>query len=463
MDFLGRIALALTRWSERWIPSSFVIAILLTFLVFVLAIALTPATALQCVTFWGDGFWELLSFAMQMTLIMVSGYVVAASPPVDRALTRLARLPRGPRSCVMLMAFLSMALGMLHWGLSIVVSALMVRRFARHEPRVDYRLLVTAGYLGMGLTWHAGLSASAPLLVATPGHFLEKQMGVVPLGQTIFSPFNLILAFIVLGVFTLLIPLLHPRPGRALTVDPALLAEEAPRDGDAFTGRTSTSASGPTSASASGPALAGFATWIDHWPVLGWLVGATGFVWLVQYFHGHGWTAVTLNVVNFTYLMLGVALHGRASRLVASAEEGMKLAGGVVLQFPFYAGIYGIIRGSGLTEVIGRAFAEAATARTYPLFVYWYSGLVNYFVPSGGSKWAIEAPYILAAGDLLQVAKPKIVLAYAWGDMLTDVIQPFWALPLLKAARLDFRHILGYAMLVFILYALLVSLAFWLA
>jgi len=205
MDFLGRIALALTRWSERWVPSSFVIAILLTFLVFVLAIALTSATALQCVTFWGDGFWELLSFAMQMTLIMVSGYVVAASPPVDRALTRLARLPRGPRSCVMLMAFLSMALGMLHWGLSIVVSALMVRRFARHEPRVDYRLLVTAGYLGMGLTWHAGLSASAPLLVATPGHFLERQMGIVPLGQTIFSPFNLILAFIVLGVFTLLI------------------------------------------------------------------------------------------------------------------------------------------------------------------------------------------------------------------------------------------------------------------
>jgi short-chain fatty acids transporter len=355
MDALGRVALALTRWSERWIPSSFAIALLLTFLTAALAMTLTPTSPLACVTYWGDGFWELLSFGMQMTLIMVSGYVVAVAPAVDRLLARVARLPRGPRSCVALMAFLSMALGLLHWGLSIVVSAVMVKRFARHEPRVDYRLLVTAGYLGMGLTWHAGLSASAPLLVATPGHFLEAQMGVVPLAETVFSTFNLVLALLVLAGFTLLLPLLHPRAGRALTVEPERLEEE----------RTASERSAVTDTGGAG----GFAAWIDHWPALGWIVGAAGLVWLVRHLGVHGWTAITLNVVNFTFLMLGVALHGRASRLVAAAEGGVRLASGVVLQFPFYAGIYGIIKSSGLTEVLGRAFAELATPRTYPLFV----------------------------------------------------------------------------------------------
>lgn len=461
MDVLGRVALALTRWGERWIPSSFVIAVLLTFLTFGLAVLLTPASLLQCITYWGDGFWELLGFAMQMTLIMVSGYVIAVAPAVDRALTQLARVPRGPRSCVAWMAFLSMGLGLVHWGLSIVVSAMMVRRLARHEPRVDYRLLVAAGYLGMGLTWHAGLSASAPLLVATPGHFLEKDMGIVPLSATLFSSFNVTLAAGVLVVFTLLVPLLHPRAGHALTVDPALLEEP-----DTATAREpDTGAAAGTHESedreARPQARRSFAEWIDHWPALGWLVAAMGFVWIGRYLADKGWTALTLNVVNFSFLMIGVALHGRASRLVAAAEEGVKLASGVVLQFPFYAGIYGVLKGSGLAEVIGRAFAQVASPTTYPLLVYWYSGLVNYFVPSGGSKWAIEAPYILAAGKTLGVATPKVVVAYAWGDMMTDVIQPFWALPLLRAARLDFRHILGYAMLVFVVYAALVSLAFW--
>ena len=443
MDALGRIALALTRWSERWIPSSFVIAVLLTLLTAILALVLTPARPLQVLSYWGDGFWELLSFAMQMTLIMVTGYMVAASRPVDRALAWIATRPRGPRSCVFLMAMLSMALGLVHWGLSIVVSAVLIRRFARHEPRVDYRLLITAGYLGMGLTWHAGLSASAPLLVATPGHFLEKEIGVVPLSETVFSPFNLVLAGLVLAVFGLLVPALHPAPGRALTVGAADLAEEARVEEPRQRGS--------------------FADWIDHWPALGWIVGAAGLLWLGRWFGEKGWTAITLNVVNFTFLMLAVALHGRASRLVAAAQEGVKLASGVVLQFPFYAGIYGILKGSGLADVLGNAFVSVASARTYPLLVYWYSGLVNYFVPSGGSKWAIEAPYILAAGKTLGVEPAKVVLSYAWGDMMTDVIQPFWAIPLLGVARLDFRAIAGYCAVIFLAYAALVSAAFALA
>ena len=445
MNRLASIALALTRFSERWIPSSFVIALLLTLVAFVAALVATPTSPLEAVRHWGNGFWELLSFGMQMTLVMFSGYLVAVSPPVDRALSALARTARTPMHAVAGMALFSMGLAWVHWGISIVGSALMVPRVARAVPNVDYRLLVAAAYLGMGTTWHAGLSASAPLLVATPGHFLEKTVGIVPLADTIFSPFNLALTGVVVVLFVVLVPLLHPAPGRALTLDAATLAElDAPRPAP-----VATASPRPT-----------FAERLDRSPWVGWIAGALGVIWLVQHFATKGMGGLTLNALNFTFLTLAVLLHGRATSLLAAAEEGVRLVSGVVLQFPFYAGIYGIIQGSGLTDVLGNAFVSLTTPRTYPLFVYWYSGLVNYFVPSGGSKWAIEAPYILAAGHSLGVAPAKTVLAYAWGDMMTDIIQPFWALPLLKAARLDFKDIMGYCMLLFAVYAGLVSLAF---
>ena len=306
-----------------------------------------------------------------------------------------------------------------------------------------------AAYLGMGFTWHAGLSASAPLLVATPKHFLEAEVGLIPLTSTIFSPFNLALTAVVVALFALLVPAIHPREGKALLVDPRSVREDAAEDDAESDASLSEERAGFR-----------FADWIDRSPLLGWLLAAAGFIWLGRYFAVKGWTALTLNVVNFLFLMVAFALHGKPSRIVAAADGGVRLVSGVVLQFPLYAGMYGIIKGSGLAEVIGQGFVKVANAHTYPLLIYWYSGLVNYFVPSGGSKWAIEAPYVLAAGKTLGVAAPKIVMSYAWGDMMTDLIQPFWALPLLRAARLDFRHILGYAMLLCLIYAIVVSLAF---
>jgi short-chain fatty acids transporter len=160
--------------------------------------------------------------------------------------------------------------------------------------------------------------------------------------------------------------------------------------------------------------------------------------------------------------MLGILLHRSPASVLVAAEQGSTLLAGVVLQFPFYAGMYGVIQGTGLGERLGAWIASAADPRLFPLLLYWYSGIVNYFVPSGGSKWAIEAPYLVDAAQRLGVSVDQVVVAYAWGDMATDLIQPFWALPLLAAARLDFRDIMGYAALVFIVYATLVSTAFWL-
>jgi len=440
----SRIAVALNAWTERWIPGAFSIAWILTLMVVGLGMTVGHASLVDCVRAWGDGFWELLPFSMQMCLVMVTGSIVAVSPPVARLLSALASLPRTPRQSIFMMAVVSMLLALFHWGLSIVGSAVLVREIGRRRGDVDFRLLVAAAYLGMGTTWHAGLSASAPLLVATPGHFMEATIGLIPVRDTLFAPFNLILVAVVVVMFAVLTPLLHPPAGQAVTVGPAQLTAiemfQPPVKPSAAEGRT-------------------FAARLEHSPWVNWTFGACALVWLGSYL-ARPVHPVTLNVLNFAMMGLAVALHPSAASLVAAAEDAGKLVFGIILQFPLYAGIYGIIQSTHLAEMLANAFVRVANASTYPLIVYWYSGIVNYFVPSGGSKWAIEAPYVLAAGKTLGVPAAKVVTAYAWGDMMTDIIQPFWALPLLAAAKLDFREILGFCMILFCVYAPIVSLAF---
>ena len=438
---LSRVATILTAISQRWIPSAFAIAVILTFVTFGIAVA-GGASPGQTVIAWGNGFWTLLPFAMQMSLVILTGYIVSTAPVVEPLFRRLAAMPRSPRGAVVLMALVSMGLAWFHWGLSIVGCAMFVRHVARAQPRVDYRLLVAAAYFGMGATWHSGLSASAPLLVATPGHFLEPRIGLVPIDRTIFHPFNLVLTAVVVAVLASLAYALHPRDADAVCID-----------GDALDalGRFTPPAR---------PASYSPASFIDHTWWLNALIGGAGLAWLGWYFGTRGFS-LTLDVLNFAFLMLGILLHRSPASVLAAAEQGSALLAGVVLQFPFYAGMYGVIQGTGLGERLGAWIAGATDARMFPLLLYWYSGLVNYFVPSGGSKWAIEAPYLVDAAQRLGLGVDQVVVAYAWGDMATDLIQPFWALPLLAAARLDFRDIMGYAALVFVVYAALVSLAFW--
>lgn len=444
VPFISTIATAATRWSTRWVPDAYVIAVILTVIAAALAMIFADATLGQVIKYWGDGFWVLLTFAMQMCLIILTGYILAASPPMGRLLNRLASVPRTPRQAVFLMAIVSMILSLFNWGLSIVGSAVFVRYMARKVKGVDYRLLVAAAYLGLGTTWHAGLSASAPLLVATPKHFLEKEIGIVPVTQTIFTWSNLILVIVVMAAMAIIAPLMMPKKRDVVEVDPELLKELKDFEPPPRPPREQMT-----------PALA-----IEHSPWVNILASICGLVWLGQYFYSKGLT-ITLDVVNFFFLMLGILLHWTPASLLKAAQEAGGFIWGVVLQFPFYAGIFGIVNYSKLATIIGNWFVSISTPATYPLIVYWYSGILNYLVPSGGSKWAIEAPYIISAAKTIGVSVPATVMAYAWGDMMTDIIQPFWAIPLLGVAKLRFRDIMGFCIVLFIVNVILVSLGFY--
>jgi short-chain fatty acids transporter len=479
MDRFVRSADALGRFTARFVPSAFSIAVLLTLLTFTLALTWGGASLPSVIKSWGDGFWELLTFSMQMSLVMFTGYLLALSRPVKRLLELVARQARSPRSAVTLMALSSMLLAYVNWGLSIVASAMLVRYVVKRQPQVDYRLLVACAYFGLGATWHSGLSASAPLLVATPKHFLEAKLGIIPIDQTLFSAFNLILVAVVVAVLTGVAYLLHPPPERTVHVDPALLEKLESHEPPVR------------------PAEASFAVRLDHSRLLNVLFGSAGALWILghlmvssmapasqsalsQAWNGGdwssafgllgregiealftgGWKQLNINTVNFIFLIAAVWLHGTPAALLKASEEAASVLSGIVLQFPLYAGIYGVFRATGLTEKIGEVFVSLCTQKTFPAVVYWYSGVVNYFVPSGGSKWAIEAPYLLDAAARLGVPPQKVVLAYAWGDMATDLIQPFWALPLLAVAKLEFKDILGFCLMAFLIYVSVVSAAF---
>jgi len=441
---LQKLASASTRWSTRWVPDAWVIAVILTIVAYLLGLIFTKATAFQLIQNWGSGFWTLLSFGMQMALVIMTGYILATTPFFSKLLNGLAGLPKSNKASIAMMALVSMGLAWINWGLSIVGSAVFVRFMARKQRGVDYRLLVATAYLGLGTMWHSGLSASAPLLVATPKHFLEKDIGIIPITETIFHPFNLLLAFVVLVVLTIVGPLMHPKKEETFVADPELIQE-----------------SGFQAPPKPKPEEMTPALWIEHSPIINLLVAISGIIWLIWYLPQKGLAGLNLDVVNFIFLIIGVLLHWTPASFLKAALEGGSFIWGVIIQFPFYAGIFGIIKFSGLSDIMGDWFTAIANKNTYPFVVVWYSGILNYIVPSGGAKWAIEAPYIMTAGKTLGVSPQLTVIAYAWGDMVTDVIQPFWAIPLMGVAKLGFRDIMGYCMVYFLIYMVVISLGFW--
>jgi short-chain fatty acids transporter len=438
---LSRIADGLARISTRYVPDSFTIACLLTVVTFAMAMTLGGASATQTLDAWGRGFWELLGFSMQMAMVIFAGYLVAVSPAMTRVLDALARVPRSPRQAVGWTAFLAMAICWLNWGLGLIASAVLVRFMARRHPDADYRLLVAVAYLGMGATFHAGPSGSVPLLLATPDTFMIKEgliAAPIPLAETIFTPLNLGLTAVVVIGLTALSVFMHPPPDRVVRADPGAVAAMA-----AF----------------APPARPADPTPADRLMFSGAAnrtLGALGLLYIARAVGSSGLN-LTLDTVNLLSLSLGVLLHPHPASILKAAEEAARSANGVVLQFPLYSGIYGIIKGTGIAAMLAAAFVSAATERTFPLIVFWYSAFLDYFVPSGGGKWAIEALYVIRAGRELGVPVTEVAMAYAYGDMATNIIQPFWAIPLLGVARLEFRDILGYEILVFALYTAFMS------
>jgi short-chain fatty acids transporter len=436
---LANLGGRLSRFTERWIPDSWVVCMMITVLVFVLAVAGAGVSLPVAVLAWGGGMWTLLELSMQLALALVAAHACVSSRPIFKSLEKLSGLsnPDRPAQAVVVMALYSMITGYFNWALSLVASALFIPFLCRKNPKTDVRLLAVAAYLGQGTVWHGGLSGSAPLILATPGNPLIAPAGgapvldrLIPVTETIFAPFNLMYLPVVAATGLLTLALLHPRAD-AVTLSPAQIDGMMPRIPDLPPPR---------------PTIAGRLDRFRGWTLLAAVLIAypLGYALVTR-----GMTAWNINAYNMVFLTLALLLHGRPESLVKAFVGGATTAAGIILQFPFYAGIFGVMKNTPLGEWMGHLFVVVSRPRTFPLVVYAYSALMTIFVPSGGSKWLIEAPYLLPAARQLSVSVSTTVLAYAYGDSTGHLIQPFWAIPILTVTRLRFGDIVGYNVLVF--------------
>ena len=446
---VGDLGDRLCRFTQRWIPDSWVVCMLLTVAALLLAMFGAGASLNESVLAWGDGMWALLELGMQFSIAMIAAHACVASRPVYRFLDWLAGLPDSnkPVQAIFLIGAYALVTGYLNWALSVVASALFVPFVARRNPKADIRVIIAAAYLGICTIWHGGLSGSAPLILATPGNpLLAPASGepvidrLIPVTETLFIPFNLVFIAILGAVALAMVMLLHPRQNvQTLTSDqidrmmPSLPDEQPPET--------------PAARMEASRGWIILAAILIGYP-LGYSMVTRGF--------GATWT---INAYNAVFLVAALLLQGRPANLVRAFANGARTASGVILQFPFYAGIFGVINNTGLGAWLGELFVTFATTETYPLVVYFYSGFVNLFVPSGGSKWLIEAPYLLPAARELGVSATTTVLAYAYGDATTNFIQPFWAIPILTVTRLKFGDVLGYTGIVAVVCVLISVIA----
>jgi short-chain fatty acids transporter len=441
-----RVALALTAWSERWVPDAFIFALLATALVVVAGTA--TASLPEVVDAWGRGFWELIPFTLQMCLVIITGHVLASSRPIGQVIRRIAGWPRTPRQAVALVALFAMVSSWFNWGFSLVFSAVLAREVAQRVKDVDYRALAASSFLGLGSIWAQGLSGSAALQMASPGA-LQPQIrdivahgglvpgGIVSLTHTIFLWQSFVAVAIEIAVVVAIMWFAveaggSGRPGRAGREGLASVAQPV-------------APALPVS-----PAVP--AQWFEHSPILSWFVVALGTAYLVRYFAAtdNPLNAITLNVINLAFLLVGFLLHGTPARLMRAVHDATPAVWGVILQFPFYAGIAGIITSTQLNERLAAVFVNASTPSTFPPLVALYSAVLGVFVPSGGSKWVIEAPYVMAAAHELNVHLGWVVTSYDLGEALANLVQPFWMLPTLAILGLRARDVMGYTFVVFL-------------
>jgi short-chain fatty acids transporter len=483
---VARTALALTDWAERWIPDAFIFALLATFFVLAAAVTATPSTVPEVIDAWGRGFWELIPFTLQMSLIIITGHVLATSPPIGRVVCAIASWPRTPRGAVALVTFFTLAASWLNWGFSLVFGAVLAIEVARRVEDVDYRALASASVLGLGSIWAQGLSGSAALQMATPGA-LQPQIrdivaanGLVPGGiisfrHTIFLWQSIASVVIEMAVVTTVMWLATPPPSRARTARD-LGIELAPdarghvsseksevrstnghllrrtEDDRTENPRTENQNREPRTPNPEPRTPLPPGQRLEHSRIVTWLVVALGFTYLARYFWqaGDPLSALTLNILNLAFLMVGFLLHGTPARLMRAVQNATPAVWGVILQFPFYAGIAGVITGTHLSRQVADVFVRISTPGTFPPLVAIYSAVLGVFVPSGGSKWVIEAPYVMQAAHTLKVHLGWVVSAYDLGEALANLVQPFWMLPVLGLFRLSARDVMGYTMVVFL-------------
>lgn len=450
---LESFASGITRWAEKWFPDSYIFAVLAVVVVTLGALFAGVAPRAIASSF-GEGFWSLIPFTMQMAMVVISGYVVASSPPAGKLIRALAVLPKTERGAVAYIALFTILASLLNWAFSLVFGGLYVRALARRtDLRMDYRAAGAAGYLGLGATWALGLSSSAAQLQANVESIPKSLLpitGVIPFSETIFLPQSLVMLAVLTFVSVIIAYLSAPTRDRAVTASDL--------------GIDLTEISADTLERPKQPS-----DWLEHSPVLTLFVVALGFGWLfLEFSSKDSLVAISnLNTYNFLFLMTGMLLSWRPKRFLESVSKAVPSVGGILLQFPFYGSIAHLLtqaktaNGFPLSHHVSDFFVSISTRDTYSALMGVYSAVLGFFIPSGGGKWIIEAPYLMQASNELKVHLGWTVMVYNAAEALPNLINPFFMVALVGVLGLKARDIIGYTVTQLVVHAPLVIFLLW--
>ena len=434
-NILQRFALRVSDWSEKWFPDSYIFALLGVIIVAIAAIGI-GAPAQDVAISFGDGFWSLIPFTLQMCMLIVVGYVVSVSKPVQLLIQKMARLPHSGRGAIVLVATVSLLISLINWAMSTVLTALLVIALAqRKELNMDYRAAAAAAIIGMGATWALGISSSAAQLQANKSSLPEpiyNLTGVIPFTETIFLPQSMIMTAVLIVASIAIAYWSAPKGSDIKTIEhfPIQIEEEKPevsaekRPGD----------------------------WLENSPILSILIVILGAVWMFNEFSKSNpiLAISSLNTYNFIFLILGVALHGTPRNFLNAVSKAVPAISGVLIQFPLYGSIAFMMTNAlnpadlSLSHYIAEFFVSIASQETFAIVMGLYSAILGFFIPSGGGKWIIEAPYVMQAAHDLKVHLGWSVQIYNAAEALPNLINPFFMLPMLGILKLKAKDVIGF-------------------
>jgi short-chain fatty acids transporter len=417
-----------TELMRKYLPDPFVFAIGLTLLTLLLAVVLEGNSFAAVTLSWGKGFWALLAFTTQMAVILAMGYVLASAPLANRMLNKIVSYVHRPRTAVMVATLVGLVGTYLNWGFGLVIGGIIAKKLAAKIDGVHYPLIIASAYSGFTFCG-LGLSASIPVLISTKGHPMEAQMGVVPLAETIFSTPMLLTSLAIVITLPLLNAWLHPKPGQpVIELDRKLDDDRAAPSAAAVVLGENTLASK-----------------LNRSRILSLVIGLIGMAYIVLQFKGGG--SIDLNLINFILLFLGIILLGTPINYVEKLNEGVRSISGIILQYPFYAGIMAVMASSGLVKTFSEFFVRVATPHTLPFWGFVSSFFINFFAPSGGGHWVIQGPFMIDAAKTLHASLSHTAMGVMLGNACNDLVQPLWILPALAISRLKLKDVMGFTVL----------------
>jgi short-chain fatty acids transporter len=427
---------------ERLVPDAITTSILLLIIVVLTSLLIGNSVTVTADAYY-RGLWMLLAFTMQMTLVLVLSLILGATPLFRKIIVWLSRLPKTTTQVVALAALSAGFVGYLNWGLGLALGPLIAIHFAKEAERkgipVDF-LFLLATLAGAGSVWQFGFSASAPLLMATPGHFLEKETGIMSLTTTIWAPATIVHVLVFLVAVVIAGRLMMPKQVRQISEFP---------DSDSLAETTSGSDEA-LAAPAAMPGEVGKQVTPAQWLERSWLVVAPLCIALIYWLYHHFFVkdlSLDINSLNTIVLLLCFLLHRNVLRFTIALKHAVVSAWPIIVMYHLYAGVAGIIQLTPVGEFLAGLFSPISTSYSFPLLTALISTVVAVFIPTSGGQWLIQGFVTVKAAEEVGLTAQRGLLALSIGDHMGNLISPFWAVVGAGIARIDFRLFFGYRLI----------------